>query len=76
MGKKALLKDAAKAVGLTRNALYRMARAGEVPYIRVGGARGRYVFDIEQLEEFLKQKALENVRQPEEDGYGKLRVVR
>ena len=76
MGKKALLEGAAKAVGLKKSSLYRMARAGEVPYIRIGGPRGRYVFDIEQLEEFLKQKSLENVRKPEDEGYGKLRVVR
>ncbi|MCR4430648.1 MAG: helix-turn-helix domain-containing protein [Tepidanaerobacteraceae bacterium] len=76
MGQKALLKEAATAVGLTKNALYQLARAGEVPCIRIGGPHGRYVFDIEQLEDFLKQKALENVRQPDKQEYGKLRVVR
>lgn len=73
MGQKALLKEAAAAVGLTKNALYRMARAGEVPCLRVGN---RYVFDIDLLEESLRQKALENVHRPEQEVYGKLRVVK
>lgn len=73
---KALLKEAAAAVGLSKHALYKMAKAGEIPCIRIGGPRGRYLFDIEQLEDFLKQKALENVRRPEQEGYGKLRIVR
>lgn len=76
MGQKALLKDEAPALGLTKTALRRMAQAGEVPCIRIGGPRGRYLFDIEQVEDFLKQKALENVCQAEKLEYGKLRVVR
>jgi len=76
MGRKALLNEAAKAVGLSRNALYTMAREGKVPYIRIGGSRGRYIFDIELLEQSLREMALQNVRQPEQQGYGKLRVVR
>lgn len=76
MGRKALLKDAAQAVGLTKNALYQLARAGKVPCIRIGGSRGRYVFDIELLEEWLKNMAVQNVRQEQQPEHNKIRVIK
>ena len=75
MAKKALLSEAAEMVGLTKNALYTLARAGKVPHLRIGGKRGRYVFDIELLEESLEQMALENVRQPKDKSFGKIRAI-
>ncbi len=71
---KTLLKQAAHAVGLSVNALYWMARRGEVPHLRIGN---RYVFDTEQLQEHLRQKALKNMIQAkgEENQYGVLRKI-
>jgi hypothetical protein len=76
MARKALLTEAAAAVGLTKNALYSLARAGKVPHLRIGGKRGRYVFDLELLEKSLEQMALENVRQSEIEVSGKIRAIR
>ncbi|MDK2879631.1 MAG: hypothetical protein PWR06_2347 [Thermoanaerobacteraceae bacterium] len=73
MGHKALLKEAAQAVDLSRNALYKLARAKKVPFLRVGN---RYIFDIELLEQSLREMALQNVRQPEPPEYGKIRAIR
>lgn len=70
-----LLKDAAKALGVSKHFLYTEARAGRIPHFRAGN---RYIFDVEQVNEFLKQKALENVRDDENEkiiNYGKLRKI-
>ena len=76
MSRRMLIKDAAEALGVTKNYLYTEARAGRIPYIRAGK---RYIFDVDQVEEFLKNKALENVRQEENHEniiqYGKLRRI-
>lgn len=76
MARKALLTEAAAAVGLTKNALYSLARAGKVPHLRIGGKRGRYLFDLELLEEALREMALENVRKSENEVTSKIRAVR
>ncbi len=75
MGRKMLLTEAAAEVGLTKNGLYTLARAGKVPHLRIGQKGGRYVFDIELLREALKQMALANMRQPETNVPGKIRAV-
>jgi excisionase family DNA binding protein len=75
MAKRMLLKDAAEALGVSRHFLYTEARAGRIPHFRAGN---RYIFDVEQVNEFLKQKALENVRDDENEkiiNYGKLRKI-
>ncbi len=76
MARRMLLKDAAEALGVTKHFLYTNARAGKIPHFRAGN---RYIFDIEQVDEFLKQKALENVREEQEDKkviqYGQLRRI-
>lgn len=76
MACKALLTEAAAAVGLTKNALYTLARAGKVPHLRIGGKRGRYVFDLQLLEEALREMALANVKQSENEAVGKIRAIR
>jgi len=75
MTRRMLLKDAAKALGVSRHFLYTEARAGRIPHFRAGN---RYIFDIEQVDEFLKKKALENVREEKDEKifqYGKLRRI-
>jgi hypothetical protein len=76
MARKALLTEAAGKVGLTKNALYTLARAGKVPHLRIGGKRGRYVFDLQLLEEALREMALANVKQSENEAVGKIRAIR
>jgi len=75
MTRRMLLKDAAKALGVSRHFLYTEARAGRIPHFKAGN---RYIFDVEQVDEFLRQKALESVREQEEEKiveYGKLRKI-
>lgn len=70
-----LLKDAAKALGVSKHFLYNEARAGRIPHFKAGN---RYIFDVEQVDEFLKKKALENVRTDDNEKvfqYGKLRRI-
>jgi len=70
-----LLKDAAKALGVSKHFLYTEARAGRIPHFKAGN---RYIFDVEQVDEFLKKKALENVRTDDNEKvfqYGKLRRI-
>jgi hypothetical protein len=75
MARKALLTEAAAAVGLTKNALYSLARAGRVPHLRIGGKRGRYVFDLQLLEEALREMAFANMKQSENEAVGRLRAI-
>lgn len=71
-----LLKDAAKALGVSKHFLYTEARAGRIPHFRAGN---RYIFDIEQVDEFLRQKALENVKEGKNErivNYGMIRRIK
>jgi len=75
MSRRMLLKDAANALGLSKHFLYTEARAGRIPHFRAGN---RYIFDIDQVDEFLKKKALENVRTDSNEKvvkYGQLRRI-
>lgn len=75
MSRRMLLKEAAEALGVSRHFLYTEARAGRIPHFRAGN---RYIFDIEQVDEFLKRKALESVKEEEDEkiiNYGKLRRI-
>lgn len=69
-----LLNDAAKILGVTPNFLRTEAKAGKIPHLRIGN---RYAFDTNQVEEFLRNKALLNVKQESENiiDYGKLRKI-
>ncbi|MBU3075621.1 excisionase family DNA-binding protein [Clostridium estertheticum] len=72
MSKRLLLNQAAEALGVTAHYLRMEVKAGRMPYLRVGN---RYVIDVEQVEEFLKNKAMENMK-PSSDvniEYGVLR---
>lgn len=73
MGKKAYIKQAATELGLTEYQLRRMAKEGNIPFLKSGV---KYIFDLEQCEEFLKNKALENIKHEEPvKQYGVLRKV-
>jgi len=75
MSKRMLLKDAAKTLGVSKHFLYTEARAGRIPHFRAGK---RYIFDVEQVDEFLKKKAMENIREEQDEKiihYGQLRKI-
>jgi len=75
MAKRMLLKDAAEKLGVSKHFLYREARAGRIPHFRSGN---RYIFDVEQVDEFLKNKAMENIREQKDEKvfrYGVLRKI-
>lgn len=72
MAKRMYLKDASKALGITQWTLRIMAKSGEIPCWLTGN---RYIFDIEQCEEFLKNKALANIKPVETKQYGMLRKI-
>ena len=74
MAKRLLLNPAAEALGVTPHFLRTEAKAGRVPFFWAGN---RFVFDIEQVDEFLKKKALENLKAQQGGavGYGILRKV-
>jgi len=74
MGKRMLLNHAAEALGVTPYFLRTEAKAGRIPYLKSGN---RYIFDIEQVEGFLKDKALQNMNRENENtaGYGTLRKI-
>ncbi|MTK11857.1 MAG: hypothetical protein F8N39_07160 [Clostridiaceae bacterium] len=74
MSKKAYLKEAAVELGLTDYQLRRMAKEHKIPFLKSGN---RYVFDIDQCQEFLKNEAMQNVVNSDENvkQYGTLRKV-
>lgn len=73
MTKRAYIKQAAEELGLTEYQLRRMAKEGKIPYLKSGV---KYIFDIEQCVEFLKNEAMKNIRTAENASqYGVLRKV-
>ncbi|MEQ8197519.1 MAG: helix-turn-helix domain-containing protein [Clostridiaceae bacterium] len=74
MGKKALLREASEITGMSKWFLRQGARNGTIPCIKSGN---RYVFDLELLDEYLKNMAIENTKPKEENvkKYGSLRKV-
>ncbi|NMM62064.1 hypothetical protein HBE96_05035 [Clostridium sp. P21] len=73
MARRAYLKKAAPELGLTEYQLRRMAKEHKIPCLLSGN---RYVFDIELCQEFLKNKAMENVKTFESTKqYGVLRKI-
>lgn len=72
MSKRAYLKEAAETLGISQWALRSMAKSGEIPCWKTGN---RYIFDIQQCEDFLNEKAMGNLntKSGNTDGYGLLR---
>lgn len=73
MSKRLLLKEAAKVLGMSQHYLRTEIKAGRLPYLCAGN---RYILDVEQVEEFLKDKALENMESNcNVVDYGRLRRI-
>ncbi|HYE81662.1 MAG TPA: hypothetical protein VEG39_05780 [Clostridia bacterium] len=71
------IKAAAEATGLSEWELRQGARSGRYPHFRVGDPEhGRIIFDIDLLEEHLRNVALNNIKQPDNiKTYGVIRRV-
>lgn len=73
MAKKAYMKEAAEELGLTQYQLRRRAKEHRIPFLMSGS---RYIFDVELCKEFLRNEALNNVKQETNTNqYGVLRKV-
>ena len=81
MAKRVNVKEASNLTGLSEYTLRRGAMEARYPHIRIGtpGMRRRLKFDIELLEEYLKQEAIDNatVKPATQENifYGKLRKI-
>lgn len=77
MGKRVLLKQAAKETGLSVHELRTGAISGKYPSMRVGGPHGKLIFDMELLEHQIRKIMMSNMdedfEESEEDGYRRVR---
>jgi hypothetical protein len=73
--KRAGLREAAAIVGLSVSELYRGARSGRWPCMRLGGARGKLWFDIAMLNAAIEREMLANVVTEEQPTLGRIRRV-
>lgn len=77
MGKRVGLKEAAKITGLSPWELRTGAKSGKYPNFRIGGARGRIIFDIDLLEAHIEKMILNSIKEYDDmHVYGSLRKVR
>lgn len=68
------IKDTAKRFGLSEYGLRQGAKEGRYPHIKVGN---KYIFDVELLEQCLKQEAKSNLRKADnQSSFGSLRAVK
>lgn len=74
MSRRLLLNQAAEALGVSVHYLRTEVKAGRMPHLRAGN---RYIIDVEQAENFLKNKAIQNMKPMSEEviQYGMLRKV-
>lgn len=71
------LSDAAAYTNLSVWELRTGALAGKYPHMRVGGERGRFVFDLDLLDAAIEQIMLKNTQPAEPvEQYGRIRAVR
>lgn len=72
------IKEAARITGLSEWELRTGSISGKYPSMRVGGPRGRIIFDIELLEKSIEQMMLDNIKpdNESEETYGTIRAVK
>ncbi|NLN48639.1 MAG: hypothetical protein GX154_06035 [Clostridiales bacterium] len=77
MGSRVLLKQASLETGLSEWELSTGAKSGKYPAMRIGGNRGRWIFDIDLLQRRIEELMLKNINENHTDNdYGKLRKIR
>lgn len=73
MGKKMLIKELHEETGLSEWNIRQRAKSGRIPAIKSGN---RWIFDIDLVNEYLKNEAMSNIRPTEPvKPYGALRKV-
>ena len=81
MGKRATIQEATVITGLTEYALRMGIKQGRYPHIRIGLGRGKILIDIDLLEQYLLQEAVDNMNMQRSESttavinYGQLRRV-
>jgi len=79
MGKRMTIPQAVEASGLSEYALRLGIKQGRYPHLRTGGpGKGRILIDIDLLERYLEQEAMDNTRSANDSNtvnYGRLRVI-
>lgn len=75
MARMALLKEASKVTGLSEWELSTGAKSGKYPAFRIGGERGRWAFDLDMLEERIRELMQQNIKAEDNKGYGVLHRV-
>lgn len=68
------IKKAAAKTGLSEWELRTGCWSGKYPHLRVGGKRGKIIFDLELLENHITNMMLKSVEKDEIE-YGKIRKV-
>jgi excisionase family DNA binding protein len=65
--------EAAAYSGLTKNAIYWLARASKIKHVRIGS---KYIFYQDGLDEFIKQSQNNSIKKEEEPKSGAIRKVK
>ena len=78
MGKRMTIAQAASTTGLSEYFLRKGIKEGRLPHIRTGLGTGKFWIDVELLERYLEQEAMDNTKVHESRSvinYGQLRRV-
>ncbi len=67
MAKMVLLQEASNVTGLSQWELRTGALSGKYPAMRIGGSRGKIVFDLDMLWEHIRSMMLENIKPKESE---------
>lgn len=76
MRKVLTIKEAAAATGLAEWELRQGAKSGKYPAMRAGGPNGKFLFDVELLEQAITRIMLENTMPTTEARPGVIRPVK
>lgn len=76
MGKKVGINEASEITGLSRIELRKGAKLGKYPHYRVGGPRGKIIFDLELLNNQIEVLMLNNILKKESPINSSIRMVR
>ncbi|MDX9917061.1 MAG: hypothetical protein RBT15_03505 [Gudongella sp.] len=78
MNKRVTLKQAAKALGppFTESELRRGVNTGKYPAMRAGGPRGKIIFDMELLENRIRELMEENLKDDTLESRSVIRIAK
>lgn len=78
MARVALIKQAAEITGLSYWELSTGAKSGKYPAFRIGSSRGRWAFDLDLLQQRIRELMMQNIEAgaPAVGEYGKIRRIK